>query len=238
MRDADHRRLGDRRVRHQHLLDFGRIDVEPVDQDQLAQPVDQEQVAVGVGVRDVAGRPPTVGIGSAVAVGPVTGEEVRAAHDDLARIGARRAGRVIVEVVDLVDAGRCVAAPHVGAGRVDQSDVDARQAPARSSLPSAPGPASVVVTTGAVSVSPYPTASGRPKTACELARDRPDPAAPRHSRRRERTPAPSPNRRSCDQAENIVGYAEKRAHPSPARQVDARRCRTSPNASTRTPQAP
>ena len=116
---AQRRRLDDRRVRGQHQLDLVRIDVEPADEDQLAEPVDEEQVAVLVGVGDVAGRPPAVGVGRAGAVGPVAVEEVPR------RAPRSRRGRCGDPSSSIVDG----AAVHRTA-RVDELQLDAGDRPA------------------------------------------------------------------------------------------------------------
>jgi hypothetical protein len=71
----------------EHPLDLRRVDVEAVDQDQLTDAGHQDQVAVAVREGDVPGGPPPVGVGPAVTVRPVAGEQVRAADDDLAGVG-------------------------------------------------------------------------------------------------------------------------------------------------------
>src|SRR3954452_20999759 len=71
MRYADDRDLGHSFMRGDRILYLARVDVEPADEDELAQSVDEEEVAVAVGVRDVPGAEPSVGIRTARAVGPV-----------------------------------------------------------------------------------------------------------------------------------------------------------------------
>ena len=95
--DAEDGRLLDVGVRQQHLLDLARVDVEAADQDQLAPPVDQVQVAVLVEVGDVAGGEPAVGVRALGAVGPVAGEDVGAADDDLARVALLDRAALLVD---------------------------------------------------------------------------------------------------------------------------------------------
>ena len=56
----DHGAVLDVRVRHQRLLDLGRVDVEAAGDDHVLGPVDDEQEAVVVEVADVAGVVPAV----------------------------------------------------------------------------------------------------------------------------------------------------------------------------------
>ena len=60
VRQPDHRAVLDGRVRHQRLLDLGRVHVEAAGDDHVLGPVDDEQEAVVVEVADVAGVVPAV----------------------------------------------------------------------------------------------------------------------------------------------------------------------------------
>ena len=92
---ADDRGVGDRRVLVQHGLDLGRVDVLAAGDDQLLQPAADPVVALVVALGDVAGQQPAVaerGRGRLV-VAPVAGEDVRAAHEQLALAGRGRTRR-------------------------------------------------------------------------------------------------------------------------------------------------
>ena len=79
------------------VLDLRRVDVEPVDDDELFESVDEEQVAVAVEEADVTRRQPAIRVGGLVAVGPVAAEEVGATHQYLARVVGHH---VVAAVVD------------------------------------------------------------------------------------------------------------------------------------------
>ena len=84
----------------QHLLDLARVDGEAGDLDHLGRPVDQVQLAGVVQIADVAGDEPAVGTGAAAAVGPVPGEQGRAADRDPADLaGIRGLGDEVQRVV-------------------------------------------------------------------------------------------------------------------------------------------
>ena len=86
MRAADHRdRLNASQLRDRSL-DLGRVDVEAVDDDQLARPVDEEQLSVEQ-VANVSSREPAELPWTAVAVRPVAGKQVVTADPDLAGLG-------------------------------------------------------------------------------------------------------------------------------------------------------
>ena len=68
---ADHRTLQDLRVTEQHLLDLGRVHVEPGHQDHVLHAVDDVEVAVLVHHRDVAGVQPAVADHLGRRLGPV-----------------------------------------------------------------------------------------------------------------------------------------------------------------------
>ncbi|PAV67260.1 hypothetical protein WR25_10349 [Diploscapter pachys] len=57
-RHADHRDVGDGRMRHQQILDFLRIDVHPARNDHEALAIGQEQIAIRIDVPDIAQRRP------------------------------------------------------------------------------------------------------------------------------------------------------------------------------------
>ena len=82
--DHSHRlntwQLGDR------FLDFGRVDVEAIHDDQLASPVDQKQLAVEL-VTDIASREPAELAWTTTTVRPVAGKQVVTADPDLAWFG-------------------------------------------------------------------------------------------------------------------------------------------------------
>jgi hypothetical protein len=91
--DADHSRLGHRRVPVQHVLDLARIHVVAAADDELLLAADKEQEPVLVEVAEVTGAQPVTGEGASGRLGAieVSLHHVRAAGDDLAHV--LRAGR-------------------------------------------------------------------------------------------------------------------------------------------------
>ena len=70
----------------QGVFDLARIDVEPADDDQVLSPIDQPQVTVCIGICDITCGEPAVVVRPSGPIGPVPAEDIRAAHEDLARV--------------------------------------------------------------------------------------------------------------------------------------------------------
>ena len=100
--DADHRRLGDRGVRHEHFFDLARRDVLRAPHDDVVQPPVDVEEAVHVEPAGVPGAEPAV-LGER-ALPDVLAGHLLAAHPDLALL-ARREGR-LVDVAHLHLEGR------------------------------------------------------------------------------------------------------------------------------------
>ncbi len=90
VRNADDGCLGDCVVLVENVLDLGRVDVLAAGDDHVLRPADDPVVALLVACCDVAGQEPAVreGGGGCLVVLPVTGEDVRAADDELSLGGA------------------------------------------------------------------------------------------------------------------------------------------------------
>src|SRR4051794_21962497 len=91
MRHAEHRRLADRRMLVEHLLDLPRVDVEAAADDQLLLAVDDVEVAVLVDPGHVPGPQPAVGhgVGRGVLALPVGAHDHRTADEDLPHLAVR-----------------------------------------------------------------------------------------------------------------------------------------------------
>ena len=102
---ADHGAFGDVRMRDQHALDLGRIDVLAAGNDHVLLAVVDEEMPVGVARADVAGMIPAVAqrLGGRRRVAPVFEEHVRPAHHDFARDAGRDLVAVVVDHARLAD---------------------------------------------------------------------------------------------------------------------------------------
>jgi hypothetical protein len=123
----------------QHPLHLPRVDVEPVDDDQVRRAVDEVQVTVTVEEPDVGGAEPALRVRAARPVGPVAGEQVRAAQRHQA--GVLGGVGDVVEGVELVAVVLGVRFGERPAGGVDEPQLDPGQrAPHRAGLGPPPAP--------------------------------------------------------------------------------------------------
>jgi len=116
VRLAHHRDVGDVGVLREHLLDLTRIDVEARHDHDVFGALHEREPAVVVGDAHVAGVQPPAGehaLGR-VRIAPVAGEDVGAAHEDLAGVARE----------DVLAVG--VDQPHLDAGQRGSDRADAR----------------------------------------------------------------------------------------------------------------